>query len=441
MIAVGMTSSGKPEEDFVRFQSYIGGKSKCLFLYDNLVEPLLTQCLPSRSLPVDILVTTRRFQPTSDTVLKLELPSKDGALQILCKGVPSLKISSGDSSKLQGQDLVFAEKILGPEGVDRLPLALHHIRAFLEEDVDDITMEELWERIDDNRGSISLEPRNLGEWLQHYHLKSQLPNLAVWMGISSLDDLRSLSDSEIMGEERMKSADTARLLKAKDDLIHRPSVGPWRLDIERVCSTSQSCRDILAVASLLPSQGIAVSLLYDCVAKMSGSDVSKLELNRCLLQIEKFSLMTCLGIRSATDSQDRTYAIHCFVQDTIQQCVEAISIPVLARSRFILCEVLLGLLPSLDDVRMERSLTSPSVVRHLFDLYHVASMNIDFANPDEQKIWTDVLELGCVLSIRLHHFSIAIPLCLKRLSLERDVESDLKPLGATCLCIGVSRGL
>ena len=423
MITVGMEPTGKPKEDIVRFQCYARRFPKCLFLYDNLNEAPLKECLPSRSVPVDILVTTRRFQQSSQSVrvLDLQLPPTDNAVQILCKGgAPFLNISSNDPRDLKGKDLEYAEMIVGPDGVDRLPLALHHIKAFARDDLNGITMEELWKCIETNRCSISLAPRSLGEWLQYYHLKTLIPDLADCLGLSSLDDLRSLS-ADAIEESSLKSSEKANLFKAKEDLLQRPSVGPWRLDIERVCFKSSVCFDILAVASLLPSQGIHVNLIEDCVKNLSKTAFSIIQYNLDLRQIENFSLMTCLC--SVTDS--RIMTIHPFIQDTIKQCV----VPAFKLAFYLssLCEVLLRLLPSLDDVRMERDLTTISVLLYSSDLYHVAGIDVESA--EEQEAWRDVLDLACILAIRMHHTAIAKSLCEKRLSLERRLESHLKPLG------------
>ena len=429
MIIIGLEPTGKPREDFLRFQGYARRCPNSLFLYDNLEDPALAGCLPSRSIAVDILVTTRRFQESSCSILNLQLPTKANAMKILCKGAQFLQLSSDDSTDLKGEDLEYAEKIVGPGGVDRLPLALHHIQAFARVDSKDTTMKELWECIEKKRSLISLDPRSLEEWLQHYKLKSLIPDLACSLGVSSLDNLRYLSNSAIE-ESSLGKEIKALLVKAKKDLLERPSVGPWRLDIERVCSEkSRVCRDILAVASLLPSQRIYISLLQECVAALSNTDFSRMKFNSSLRQIENVSLMNSSS--SETDSQESTFQIHPFVQDTIKQCVMPAG--ELLRYLCILCEVLLQLLPSLDDVRMERGLNSPSVVRHSSDLYYIAG--IDIENADEQKAWRDVLDLGCVLALRLQDAAVAKSLCQKRLSLERDPLSRSRPLGFVLQCM------
>ena len=429
MIIIGVEPTGKPKEDFLRFQGYARSGRNCLFLYDNLAEPTLSSCLPSRSIPVDILVTTRRLLQSSYSILNLQLPTKANAMNILCKGAPFLKLASDNSMDLKGKDLEYAEKIVGPSGVDRLPLALHHIQAFAREDSEDTTMRELWECIENKRSLISLDPRSLEEWLQHYRLKSLIPDLASLLGVSSLDNLRSLSTSAIE-ESSLENEVKVLLVKAKTDLLERPSVGPWRLDIERVCSDkSRACRDIPAVASLLPSQHIYISLLQECVAILSKSGFSRIKFNSDLRQIENVSLMTCS--RSETDYQESTLQVHPFVQDTIKQCV--VPAGELLRYLCILCEVLLQLLPSLDDVRMERGLNSPSVVRHSSDLYYIA--DIDIENADEQKAWREVLDLGCVLALRLQDAAIAKSLCQKRLRLERNPQSRSRPLGVVLQCM------
>lgn len=342
-------------------------------------------------------------------------------MQILHKSIQAKESSSGNEDDLEREDLQYAEKIVGPDGVDRLPLALHHIGAFAREEGSELTMKELWESIEKNRGLISLEPRSLEEWLQHYHLKGLVPDLAVKpLNVSSLDDLRCLSD-ETIENSTLVIEDKKALLRAKTDLIERPSVGPWRLDIERVCSKSPICRILLAIVSLLPSQGIHVSLLRDCVTRdLPKSDA--IELKRCLKQIGQVSLLT--GTRSATNSDQRT--IHPFIQDTIKQCV--VSADELTHRLSTLCHVLLNLMPSVEDVRTGSSLTHPSVAHHSSDLYHVA--NIDMEMGGDLESWRDVLDLGCILAIRLHHIAIAQSLCEKRLRLERDSgSSHLNPLG------------
>ena len=363
-------------------------------------------------------MATRRLQHFSGSILNLQLPSTDNAIEILCKGFSFL--NTYNPTDLKGSDLEYAKKIVGAGGVDRLPLALHHISAFVKEDSNDVTMKELWESIEMNRSSISLDPRSLEEWLQHYALKSLIPYLASSLGVSSLDNLRSLSHSAIETSS-LRSADKELLVKAKEDLLQRPSVGPWRLDIEQVCSKSRVCLDILAIASLLRSQGIHVSLIELCEENISESKISRLKFDSDLRQIEKFSLITY----SRSVSQETTISIHPFIQDTVRQCV--VPAAELVRYLSIVCEVLLRLLPSLDDIQMERGLTTTSVLRYSSDLYHVARIHVESA--DEQKTWRDVLDLGCVLAIRLEHTAIAKSLCQKRLSLEKDPRSLLRPLG------------
>ena len=105
-----------------------------------------------------------------------------------------------------------------------------------------------------------MEPESVEEWPRNYHLSDILSKLTSELKVSSLNDVRSLTEATVMESSLTHTAKKA-LCNARDDLMHHPLLGPWKMDIDSGCIENRFCKALLQAASLLPSRDIPISLL------------------------------------------------------------------------------------------------------------------------------------------------------------------------------------
>jgi hypothetical protein len=139
-----------------------------------------------------------------------------------------------------------ALNVVAPNMLNGLPLGIVHAAALLNEQLANKpdSLKELSSNLEKNKGQLSLEPRSIEEWLRNYRLSGIQSKLEVKLSISNLDDVRSLMESTIT-ESSLTPNEKRALLDARDDLVNRPLIGPWRMDIKAVVDTwlvSTSCK-------------------------------------------------------------------------------------------------------------------------------------------------------------------------------------------------------
>ena len=302
-----------------------------------------------------------------------------------------------------------ALNVVGPEILDGLPLGVVHAAALINKQLAHKTerLKEVSEMLEKNRGHLSMEPRSVEEWLRNYHLSGIHSRLENELNVSSLDDIRSLTEPTIE-ESSLKHWERQSLRNARDDLLNCPSIGPWKIDIDSVCKENKVCKSLLQAASLLPSRDIPVPLLRSYLLTVSeGTDDQ--QFNVALHLMDEHSLLS-----SSEDGQ--TVTLHPLLQQTIQQYVvdrnnERESVLSCLSATFI------QLFPSLEKIQTEDKLTDDNVTNYASHLYHVASFILDChrENPASQS----VVDLACELSLQMENLSVADPLCSSRLTSAR----------------------
>ena len=293
--------------------------------------------------------------------------------------------------------------------LDGLPLGVVHATALLNKQLAHKVekLKELSEMLEKNRGHLSMEPRSVEEWLRNYRLSGTQSKLEKELNVDSLNDIRSLTEHTIK-ESSLTHWEREALRNARDDLLNRPSIGPWKIDIDSVCIENRHCKPVLQAASLLPSRDIPISLLSSHLQTVcEGTDDQ--QFNVALQLMEERSLLS-----PSEDGQ--TVTLHPLLQQTIQQYVvdrnnERESVLSCLSATFI------QLFPSLEKIQTGHKLTDDNVTKYASHLYHVASLILDChcVSPASQS----VVGLACELSLQMQNLSVGNPLCSSRLTSAR----------------------
>ena len=310
-----------------------------------------------------------------------------------------------------------ALNVVGPNMLDGLPLGVVHAAVLINKQLVRKTnkLEELSVILEKNRGHLIIEPSSVEEWLRNYRLSGILTKLENDLHISDLSDMCSLADATIH-ESSFTDKEKEALINAKDDLLHLPPLGPWKMDIDSGYRDNKFCRPLFQAVSLLPSRDIPVSLLRSYLLTVCEDENDQLFDAACHL-IEERSLW-----KLSEDGQSIT--IHPLIQQTMQQYVvdknnERHS--VLSS----LSATLVKLLPSVNKVRARHKLTG-DVTKYASHLYHVVRLVLDCQCNTE--ISQMAVDLACVLSIHMHmhDMSFAASLCFSRLTRARKSGNKLQ---------------
>jgi hypothetical protein len=420
LVAMDIDPSDNTNENFSKLQRYVQQKPYCLFIYDNVDDlNIMKDYIPVS--PLHILVTTRRYSINSP---HLQLAHKMPLAPLQPHKAINLLLSfchhhlSAEQLKQDfPSEYEYAQKIVGPNTLNYLPLGILHAAALANKQRTHETerMKKLWETLDQNRGYLSMEATSLGEWLRNYRLSGILQELEDKLHISNLNGIRKLSNHTV-GKSSLTHDEKESLLNARDDLLHCPPVGPWKMDIDSVCFENHHCRLLLQAVSMLPSRDIPVSLLQTIL----GAD--NLGFDSALYLLLDRSLL------SLSDDKQRL-TVHPLIQQSLQQCLVDKN---RGRSGVLtsLSRMFLSLFPSIEQVRTDHSLSEDNVVKYSTHLYHVARLILECwknefdsgCSAASQK----AVDLACALSIQLHNTVAADSLCFLRLSLAR--RSGIKPL-------------
>ena len=412
LVSARLRPFGNPKEDFIQLQAYVQDHPRCLFIYDNADDlSILEGHLPAS--PLHILATTRRSSIHSPRLqhadtLTLGPLQPDVSVQLLltlCRPPLSPQQLQQDCPS----EYKHALDIVGPNMLDGLPLGVVHAAALLNKQLAHKMekMKELSEMLEKNRGHLSMEPRSVEEWLRNYRLSGTQSKLENELNVDSLNDIRSLTERTIK-ESSLTHWERESLRNARDDLLNRPSIGPWKIDIDSVCIENRHCKPVLQAASLLPSRDIPISLLSSHLQTVcEGTDDQ--HFNVALQLMEERSLLS-----SSEDGQ--TVTLHPLLQQTIQLYVvdrnnERESVLSCLSTTFI------QLFPSLEKVQTQDKLTDDNVTKYASHLYHVAHLILDCHcdSPASQS----VVDLACELSLQMENLSVADALCFSRLTSAR----------------------
>ena len=413
-----MKPSENLNENFVKLQRYVQRYPDCLFIYDNVDDLSIVEGYIPNS-PLDILVTTRRssiIPPFLEHAHKLPLePLQLHTAIWLLLSLCHHPLSAEELQRDCPSEYEHARKIVGPNTLNCLPLGVVHAAALANKLLappNTERMKKLWETLEKNRGHLSIEPTSMKEWLRNYHLSGIHTELEQKLHISNLDDIRRLKNRTVE-ESTLTYNEKETLLNARDELLHCPPIGPWKMDIDSVCLENPYCQPLLQAVSMLPSRDIPVSLLY----KVLGTDDVRFDGALCLL-VER-------SLLSLSEDKQRL-TVHPLIQQSLQQCLVDKN---RARSDILttLSKTFLELFPSVEKVRTEHCLSDDNVVEYSSHLYHVAQLILECwkneldtgSNETRSAASQNAVGLACALSIRLHNTVAADSLCFLRLSLAR----------------------
>jgi tetratricopeptide (TPR) repeat protein len=414
LVSIGIQPSGNPSEDFIQLQAYVQCHPHCLFIYDNADDvSILESHLPAS--PLHILITTRRSFIHSPRLqhshtLALQPLQPDTAIQLLLT-LCHHHFTLGQLKQDCPSEYEDAHNVVGSNMLGGLPLGVVHAAALLNKQLaiahKTDKLKALSEMLEKNRGHLSMEPRSIEEWLRNYRLSGILRKLENELNVGSLSDIRALTELTIW-ESSLTHQEKKVLCVARDDLIHRPPVGPWKMDIDSVCRLNEVCKPLLQAVGLLPSRDIPISLLRSYLSMICGA-ANDQQFDAAVCLMKEHSLLSL-------SEDEQSVTLHPLIQQTIQQCVidkgnERQS--VLSN----LSATLIALLPSLEDIQTGHKLTAASVLKYSTHLYHIVGLCLDghFESSEAQA----ALNLACQLSLQMHNMSVAESLCFGRLTFAR----------------------
>ena len=410
---MGLQGSGNSSENFVKLQGYTRAHPRCLFLFDNADDlSIVEEYLPS--IPsLHILVTTRRSFVDSPRlggarIHGLEPFKSDVGVRLLLK-IADYSLSVEQLRCNHFSEYEHALKIVGPEMLDGLPLGIFHAGQKLKRQRGKHAgkIKALWETLDRNRVSLSITPKSVKEWLRNYHLSEIYEVMVENLHLGKLDDIRKPLAESTIKESSLTSHIKQAVLDAREDLLHHPSIGPWKMDIVAAIDAKNICRYLVEAISLLPSRGISVSFLRSHLQELKEEECQE-EFEDAMHELTDRSLLTY------SENSD-TLAVHPLIQQTFQQCVidqkkrkEVLSL---------LSSTLVSVLPLLHEIRTGNKLCHKNVMNYSSHLYHVASLILDCTCESLECL--AAVDLACSLSIHLHNITFGESLCMLRLSLAR----------------------
>ena len=393
--------------------------SQSLLLYDNANQlKLVEDYIPFGASHTHVLVLTRRmdvhFRKLKDVnVIQLSSLDTPSSVQLLASVSSDGEIKSiSNFQEKRSEDYKYASYVVGPRGVGGLPLAVIYMAVIQRSQQK--TFEQLWEMLDP-RDRFFVQPTILGQWLAKYKLLGFSRKLEDDLGIKTLDSLCSLEPSVISSCD-LEANDKLALSVAREDLISFPTIGPWRVLLDMICTDNSTVRNVLVAASLLPSQNIPSTFLLAFAA--TGQE----KYDKALELLISNMLVTVTEIKGT-----KTVTIHPLVQDAVQQFIivtESERTDCLSR----LSRIVLKLLPAVSEVRKNGRLYESSVKNYSVHLYHLATLIVDVSTMTKEI--RDVLDLACTLGVRTRNPGVARPLCDARLRCARSEGNQ------GLLCIG-----
>ncbi|XP_062500865.1 uncharacterized protein LOC134178093 [Corticium candelabrum] len=234
---MGLLGSGNSSKNFVKLQGYTRAHPRCLFLFDNADDlSIVEKYLPSIPF-LHILVTTRRSFVDSprlggSRIHELEPFKSDVGVRLLLK-ITDYLLSVEQLRCNHSSEYEHALKIVGPEMLDGLPLGIFHAGQKLKRQRGKHAgkINALWETLDRNRVNLSITPKSVKEWLRNYHLSEIYEVMVENLHLGKLDDIRKPLAESIIKESSLTSHIKQAVLDAREDLLHHPSIGPWKMDI------------------------------------------------------------------------------------------------------------------------------------------------------------------------------------------------------------------
>ena len=244
------------------FLQYVYSRDKVLLLYDGADDlDLLKNILPRDTAQVHVLVTTRMsgdhpILARAHRIISLGRLGPDA-------GVAALQAWRGRvDEKLDGEELMFAKRVVSESPIEGLPLAITHVATCIR--MGRMSYQQYYQVFKKEQRVLQALALDMDKLLQYFRISNLKEPLIRW-GMSKPNDLSRLS-VEDMQSIAIEQNDRHLLSLARYFVINSNHVYlTWQFDIETVRKTDSKAMQVLLYASLMACRNIPEHMLRPLV--------------------------------------------------------------------------------------------------------------------------------------------------------------------------------
>ena len=260
------------------FLQYVYSKENVLLLYDGADDlDLLKNVLPQDRARVHVLVTSRMSgdHPILARANKITSLGRLGP----DTGVEALQAWRGHASEeLDGEELLFAKRLVSESPIEGLPLAITHVATCIR--IGQMNYQQYYKLFKKEQRVLQALALDMDKLLQYFRISS-LKEPLLRRGMSKPTDLSRLSIEDIPSIATEQN-DRHLLGLARHFVLNSNAVHlTWQLDIETVKDTDSSAMNLLLYSSLMfcrniPERAVRPLLFSDVFAYQYRMSVSTL---------------------------------------------------------------------------------------------------------------------------------------------------------------------
>ena len=379
------------------FMQYVYSKDKILLLYDGADDlDLLRNILPQDTARVHVLVTTR-MSGDHPILARANRITSLGRLGVDA-GVEALQAWRGHDceEELDGQELMFARRLVSESPIEGLPLAIAHVATCIR--MGRMRYQQYYELFKKEQGVLQALALDMDKLL-HYFRISNLKELLMRRGMSKPNDLSRLSVEDIQAIATEPN-DRHLLSLARYYIVNSNPVHlTWQLDIETVKDTDKNAMNLLLYISLMSCRNIPERV----VRPLLFSDIFAYQFNMSVSTLRSHTL-----VDASESNEGCRLDMHPLVQSTLLERVMRQPEELHFRlNRMAHC--LLRLLPHSD---IQRCLGDDQFLSLIPHVYSVAEKAV-WIHDDETC--DNLVEHACAIACQSQHIDVAAYLCHKRL--------------------------
>ena len=407
-------------EDNKIFLQYVYSKGNVLLLYDGADDlDLLENILPRDTAHIHILVTTRTrgdhpILERVDGVTRLGRLTPDA-------GVEALQAWRGHiGEELDGEELMFAKRVVSESPIEGLPLAIAHIGTCIKKGR--ISCQQYYCLFKKEQSVLQALALDMNKLL-HYFRISNLREPLERQGLFQPKDLSRISVEDIQSIA-VEQNDRHLLSLARHFVMNSNPVHlTWQLDIELLKKTDRNALNVLLYASLMASRNIPERVLRPLVFCDSSYQYN--------LHVD--TLMSHTLVDVSENNEGYSLHMHPLVQATLLERV--MQQPEELRGRLNkITYILLRLLP-FSDGDIQSCLKEDQFLSLLSHTYAVASKAVWIRD----DVTCDCLvEVACRIALMTQHIDVAIYLCQERLKGTGTSLNNWQRLTGDRLCYDIS---
>ena len=262
--SVSLKSEGGVFDDNQIFLQYVYSKDKVLLLYDGADDlELLKNILPCDTAHVHVLVTTR-IRGNHPILARANKITSLGPLGTDA-GVEALQSWRGHAGeKLDGEELIFAKRLVSESPIEGLPLAITHVATRIS--MGRMSYQQYYYVFKKEQRVLQALSLDMDKLLQYFRISS-LKEPLMQQGISKPNDLSRLRVEDIQSIA-MKQNDSHLLSMARYFIMNSNHVHlTWQLDIETMKTTDSNAMNLLLYISLMSCKNIPEHVIRPLLLK------------------------------------------------------------------------------------------------------------------------------------------------------------------------------